>query len=56
MLVASEIKAFLPFEGVKFEWDMKSIIDSSHVLAVSTHFKGVQKVGTPSIFPLLTPR
>lgn len=47
LLVAAEMKAFIPIDGVKFEWDVRSIIDGGVGFAFTTHFKGIEKVSQP---------
>lgn len=43
LLVASEMKAFLPF-GWKPEWDVRSLFDVGWITDTRTSFKNVQKV------------
>lgn len=46
LLIASEMKAFLPF-GWKPEWDVRSLVDAGWAVDTRTQFKGVEKVSHP---------
>ena len=44
------MKAFKPVQGVKFEWDVRSIADGLYNIGCGTIFKNIEKASL-SLFP-----